>query len=158
MKKLTLILFFLAFAFTSFGQQAKTFIDTKNRLLSAPKYYQNETRLKNSEIKTLMELNSDTKQFLDKALRSQKIVLPLYVITTVGLISTFFISDSGTRDIVGLSATGLGITASIFEANYNLNVQRAVNLYNKNLFEGQKTSTRLDFKVDPLASGLVLTF
>lgn len=159
MKNLALILFFLAFAFTSFGQQAKTFIDTEYRFFSKGLiYYQDNKRLSNSELKSLMEVNSDTKMYSDKALKNGKVALPLYAISSVGLFTSIFIKDFSTQLLVGLSSTGVGFIGTIFEASYTKNMQKAVNLYNKNLIEDQRTGMRLDFKVDPLASGLVLTF
>lgn len=154
-----LILFFLAFAFTSFGQQANTYIDTEYRVFSSLLIYsQDDKRLTNRELNSLMELNSDTKVFMDKALKNSKVALPLHAISSVGLFTSIFIKDSSTQGIVGLSSIGVGIIGTIFQASYTKNMQKAVNLYNKNLVYDQRTGMKLDFKVDPLASGLVLRF
>lgn len=154
-----LIPFFLAFAFISFGQQANTYIDTEYRAFSGGlTYYQDNERLSNNQLKSILELSSESKVYLDKALKMSKVALPLDVITSVGLITSLFIKDAPTAGLVGITSTGVGLVSIFFHASSMKNMQKAVNLYNKNLIEDQRTGMKLDFKVDPLASGLVLRF
>lgn len=158
MKNSVLILFFLGFAFTSFGQQA-TYIDTQKSMgFSVLTYHQDNKRLSNNELSSLMAVNSSTNAHLEKALKRKNLGLPIYVIGLSGIVASAFVKDISNRNAIGLTSLGAGLVGAFLLESFVQNRQKAVNLYNKNLIEDDRTGMQLDFKVDPLASGLVLRF
>jgi len=127
------------------------------RLLS---YYRKGNLLDNSDLKELFGDQEPFKDLMRKANTQRGIGTGLAIGGFVGLLSTGFYQyeEDRTRNIVlGSSLVTMVSGALVLNAS-RANRQSAVNLYNKQLFESTTGMSRLDFNLNPVAGGLVLSF
>jgi len=127
------------------------------RLIS---YYREGNLLDNSDLNELFGDQEPFKDLMRKANIQKGIGTGLAVGGFMGLLSTIFIQyeQDRTRNIVfGSSLVAMASGAIVLNAS-RANRQSAVNLYNKQLFESATGTASLNFKLNPNAGGLVLSF
>jgi len=123
-------------------------------------YYQEGNLLDNNELTALFSNQESLRDLMKKANTQRGIGTGLLAGGFVGALSPIFIDfeQDRTRAIVIGSSLATMISGAIVLNASRANRQSAVNLYNKQLFESATGTATLNFKLNPNAGGLVLSF
>lgn len=119
--------------------------------------------LTTEELSSILRENSESEFYMNLAHKRKKVGLPLIIAGGAGLITGILIGQMGddgstTGLIVAMSSTAVLVTGSFYLRGYGTNLQRAVNIYNKNLYHSQTTGSSVSFHLNPLKTGLVWSF
>jgi hypothetical protein len=161
---LTFLLF--AFVFFTVSAQEEKPIDVEypyfnSSLLTPLKYSMEGKELGREELYELLARHPAAGFNMEQARRRRVAGVPLLILGGVGmatggvLLATDFFTAGG---IVAISSAATFIAGSLYLRGYGTNLQRAVNIYNKSLYQSTETSSNLRFQINPLATGLVWSF
>jgi hypothetical protein len=160
MKRLILIVVLFALPNVKlFAQNDKQLIDVEYDFFgSINSYSVSGKTLLYKDLKAIFENYPEPMIHLEKATKRKKVATPLLAVGGAGLISSFFVRTIDAGTVVFWSSFGVFVTGASYYQGYRVNLQRAVNTYNKNLYESTKVKSSLDLKISPLQSGLVYSF
>lgn len=123
-------------------------------------YYQEGRRLNNRELTSLLAEHDHLHDLMRKANLQRGLGTGLIIAGSVGLLTGTFllIEQDRTGFIIGGASVVSLISGGVLIGASRSNRQSAVNLYNKQLFQSATGVGRLDFNLNPVAGGLVLSF
>jgi hypothetical protein len=168
MKVLSLTLFmFMAVVISSQAQDRQP-IDVEypyftGMRLTPLKYSVAGKELDHEELSDILSAHPDSEFYMDLAHRRRKVGLPLAIVGGVGLLTGILVGEgtpggSSTGGLVVLGSTAVLVTGSFYLRGYGTNLQRAVNIYNKDLYQSQTSASSVSFHVTPLKTGVVWSF
>jgi len=80
---------------------------------------------------------------------------------TAGMVTSALLDPreySSASGLLFISSAATMVAGSLYLRGYGTNLQRAVNIYNKRLYESQTTPSAVSFHLTPLKTGLVWSF
>ncbi|WP_291785647.1 hypothetical protein [Cecembia sp.] len=160
MKNLVFIVVLFALPYVQvFGQTDKQMIDVEYDFFgSINSYSVSGKTLHYKDLKAIFENYPEPKVHMDKAIKRKNIATPLLAIGGAGLITSFIVRTTDAGPAVFWSSFGVFAVGASYHQGYRVNLQRAVNTYNKNLFESTRVRSSLDLKLSPLQTGLIYSF
>jgi hypothetical protein len=168
MRILTLTFFMLMAVVISAQAQDRQPIDVEypyftGMRLTPLKYSVAGKELNHEELSDILSAHPDSEFYMNLAQRRKKVGLPLTIVGGVGLLTGILIGEgspggSSTGGLVVLGSTAVLVTGGFYLRGYGTNLQRAVNIYNKDLYQSQTTASSVSFHLTPLKTGLVWSF
>ncbi|WP_130274973.1 hypothetical protein [Cecembia calidifontis] len=151
-----LTVFFVA---TAFAQTGKQMIDVEYDFFgSVNQYSVGNKNLFHKDLKIIFENYPEPKVHFDKATKRKKVATPLLSIGGAGVITSFFLRTTDAGGPMFWSSFGVFMLGTGYYQGYRVNVQRAVNTYNQEIFRSERSRGSLDLKISPLQSGLIYSF
>jgi hypothetical protein len=143
----------------AFSQYEKQMIDVEYDFFgSINQYAVGGKSLLYKDLKMIMENYPEPRVHFEKASKRRNVAIPLLAVGGAGLITSFIVRTTDAGPTVFWSSFGVFVVGVSYHQGYRVNLQRAVNTYNKNLYESSRVKSSLDLKLSPLQSGLVYSF
>lgn len=160
MRNLIFIVILFALPYVQlFGQTDKQMIDVEYDFFGSINTYSVSGKtLQYKDLKTIFENYPEPKVHMDKAIKRKNVATPFLAVGGAGLITSFIVRTTDAGPAVFWSSIGVFTVGISYHQGYRVNLQRAVNTYNKNLFESSRVRSSLDLQLSPLRSGLVYSF
>lgn len=160
MRKFILFTVLMVFFHTlSFAQYDKQMIDIEYDFFGSVNQYAVAGKsLFYKDLKVIMENYPEPKVHFEKATKRRNVAIPLLAVGGAGLITSFIVRTTDAGPAVFWSSLGVFTVGISYHQGYRVNLQRAVNTYNKNLYESTRVRSSLDLKLSPLESGLIYSF
>lgn len=154
----SLILFSLPMM-SAFSQTDNDFIDTKYEWFGGRLVYSVQgENLSFKELSGLMHTYPDGQSFMALAKKHRTIGIIATSLGAAGLIASVLRTAEDIDSAIFWPSFGVMIVGSGYLSSHRANVQKAVNGYNHQLYQSNKSQARLDLRLSPLSSGLVLRF
>jgi hypothetical protein len=155
---LFLFIFPLSFAF---AQTEENLIDVQFKEFgSGPVYSVVGQKLKFKDLSAIMDNFPEGKTYMELARKNKINGAVLLGVGYTGMFIGFFLFLEGGEfaNAIFWPSFAIGLVGAGLLGSYRSNVQKAVNGYNQMLYKSRTGMTKLDFRISPLASGLVLNF
>ncbi|MFD2200231.1 hypothetical protein [Shivajiella indica] len=157
---ISLFLLILPFSFVS-AQTGENLIDTQyqwfgNRLV----YSAAGQNLTFKDLTALMDNFPEGKTYMEIARKNKKTGAVLFGLGITGMLvgTYFYLEDNNSAPVIFWPSFAVGLVGGGLLGSSRSNVQKAVNGYNQMLYKSRSGMTKLDLKLSPVASGLVLRF